>query len=288
MATKKSKRSTGKSKAQRPTTATKPAATTSNRDKRHQEKERAKEAVVARKAAEKRRSLLINGVIIGAVVVLVMGLGWYIWNESNKPVVEPAAMTKDYGMVVGEAKAPQKVVIYEDFLCPPCGQVESSVGSLVGPATESGGASVEYRPINQLNTDYSDNAAQAMWAVLDTAGVKEAKAFHDALFAAQPGEQDEHPGESELADIAASAGADRAKVLSALEDNTYEGLVEKATKEAQRLASKMPNGQFSTPTIFINDELQSSASLSDIISRVAGVLQVAAKPAADASATPSP
>lgn len=293
MANKKSKRSTGKGPAKKPANrssarpapapgaaagtqpTSQPQPTRTNREKRHQERDRARAAAAARKAAEARKSRLVNMVIIGAVVVLVMGLGLYIWKDLNKPVVEPRGMTADYGMVLGKADAPEKIVIIEDFLCGPCGTLEQQIGSSAKQATDTGNVSIEYRPINQLNTDYSKNAAQAFWAVLDDAGAEKATVFHDLLFANQPGEGEQGPSESWLADKAAEAGADRATVLSALEDDTYEGLVEEATRVAQQKGPKNKQGVFSTPGVLINGEPVTSASASDVISRVGQVLLAA-------------
>lgn len=271
MASKK-KRSTGKQAAKAPkqptvpSAATTPASGTSAREKRQKAKEHAKEVAAARQAAARKKARLTNGVIIGAAAVLVLGLVYWVWSESNPTVNKPAAMSADYGLVVGQDSAAQKVVIYEDFLCPGCGDLESAISDKVTSGTEGGAASVEYRPVNWLGTDYSNNAAQAFWAVLEQKGPEVARTFHDALFAAQPSEGGDLPGESWIADQAGEAGADRDAVLKALKDDTYEGLVKKATSNARA------HGLRSTPTVYFNGERSTATTLGDQISQVVGVL----------------
>lgn len=276
MATKKSKPS-------------KQPAAKSNREKRHDEKERAKAAAAAARVQEQRRARLVNGSIIAVVVVLVLGLGYYIWSDANKPVNKPKGMSGSYGLVYGDADAAQEVVIYEDFLCGPCGQLEGAIGAQVDPAIATGVVNVEYRPINQLNTDYSKNAAQAFWAVLEVSGKDVAKKFHDALYADQPTESETAPDEEWLADKAEAAGSDRAKVLKALKDDTYEGLVEKSTEEGQSRMPKDARGGVATPTVLINGAPVTSTSLTEITNRVSELLTgVVAQTASTGAATASP
>ena len=109
---------------------------------------------------------------------------------SDKPDTAPAGASGDYGMVVGDADAPKSIVIYEDFLCPFCGQLEQTVGDQLDAAVEAGEVNVEYRPLPFLEriSDYSPEAANAFAVVLDESGPEVAKAFHDLLFDNQPSE----------------------------------------------------------------------------------------------------
>lgn len=292
MATKKSKRSTGKQRARKPVqpggaapaegavARTAPAPAKTNREKRHDERERARQAAAQRKAEQKKRQQRTNAAIIAVAVALVAGLAFWIWSEANKPVVEPKAMTQEFGLLVGEKSAAQQVVIYEDFLCPSCGQLEGMVKPQVDAAVTSGAVSVEYRPFNQLNTDYSANTAQALWAVLEADGPEVARKFHDVLYENQPVELGEHPDEEWIVDRAVEAGATEAAVKKALKEDTYEGLVEGATSAAQR---KRFSG---TPAVFINGSPASGTTLQDIASQVNSVLSAAA-PSAGPGTGPS-
>jgi len=199
--------------------------------------------------------------------VLVVG-GYFLVTSlgSDKPDTPPAGASGDYGLVVGEADAPKSIVIYEDFLCPFCGQLETQVGEQLDAAVEAGEVKVEYRPLPFLEriSDYSPQAANAFAVVLDTSGADVAKEFHDLLFADQPSEEGPFPNDDDLVALAVEAGADEGDVRPGIEDMAFEGWVEAAGEAASKADVK------STPSVFVDGELVQGDTLGDIAEAMVG------------------
>ena len=83
------------------------------------------------------------------------------------------------------------MTIYEDFMCPVCGDLEAATRAWLPRYAAQGKVRVIYRPVAFLNrmsngTEYSTRAANAYAVVLDEAGPEAAATFHDLLFDHQP------------------------------------------------------------------------------------------------------
>ena len=218
---------------------------------------KAAELRAAQQRAEKRRRLLMVGGV-AALFVLIVG-GAILWTVLSQEDVEaPDAGQGDYGVSIGDPDAEHTLVIYEDFLCPICGQLEAAANEGLAEAAADGKVLVEYRPIAILTRfgDYSVRSANAFKAVLETAGPEEAKKFHDLLFEDQPAEDDEdsHYTDDELVDLAVEAGATESDVRDDIEDLAYEDWVDDATQ-----AAVDANVQ-GTPTIVLDGEQFSDGS----------------------------
>src|SRR3954469_5165762 len=90
--------------------------------------ERIAKAAALRKEQERqeaRRRYLMIGGVVAALLVIVVG-GWFLSRalDTTAKVDAPAAGSK-YGVTIGPKDAPHDVVIYEDFLCPFCGELEA-------------------------------------------------------------------------------------------------------------------------------------------------------------------
>lgn len=201
--------------------------------------------------AEKRRRLLMIGGV-GAIFLLIVG-GAVLWTVLNKQEVDAPSAGSDHGVAIGDADAAHEVIIYEDFLCPLCGQVEATSNEGLAAAAEEGKVRVEYRPIAILTQygDYSVRSANAFKVVLDEAGPEVAKEFHDLLFEDQPveGDEDSYFTDDELVDLAVEAGAEEDAVRPGIEDLAQEQWVEDATEAAAEA------GVEGTPTILLNGEV---------------------------------
>lgn len=212
---------------------------------------KAAELRAAQERAEKRRRFLMIGGV-AAVFVLIVG-GAILWTVLSKEDVDaPGAGQGEYGVSIGDADADHEIVIYEDFLCPICGQLEASSNEGLAQAAEDGKALVEYRPIAILTQfgDYSVRSANAFKTVLESAGPEEAKKFHDLLFEDQPaeGDPDSHYTDDELVDLAVEAGATEDDVRDDIEGLTYEDWVDEAT------AAAIDANVEGTPTILLDGE----------------------------------
>lgn len=172
-------------------------------------------------AQERRRNQITFGVI--GVVVLLM-IGGVIWSitankvDKNTKVIEPSAMTKDYGIVYdseaagGEkVDAKAKVVLWEDFSCPFCKQFEAAAGDQLDEAVKAGEAEVEYRVVGFLDdgpavNNHSKRAASAALCVRESNDTAGWKRFHDWLYENQPEEGSEGQTNTEFIEAAEDLG----------------------------------------------------------------------------------
>ena len=250
-------------------TAEEKAAVAAKRDARRARTERARAQAEERRKAAKRKEQVTRAGIVAGVLVLIVG-GYFLVTSlgSDKPDTAPSGASGNYGLVIGEADAPKEVVVYEDFLCPFCGQLETTVRDELDAAVEAGEVSVEYRPLPFLEgiDDYSPRSANAFAVVLDAAGPEVAKKFHDLLFDNQPSESGPFPSDDDLVDMAVEAGATEADVRPGIEDMAFEGWVDAAGEAASKA------GINSTPTVFVDGEKVDGEGLTiaDIAQRMVG------------------
>lgn len=243
------------------------AAAAAKRAARQARNERAKAAAEERRRAQQRKERLTLLGVVAAVLVLIGG-GYLLVRSlgSDKPDTPPAGATQDYGLRLGEADAPKEIVIYEDFLCPFCGDLEETAGDRLDAAVEAGELTVEYRPLPFLERygDYSKESANAFAVVLDAAGPDVAKEFHDLLFENQPEEDGAKPGEDELVELAVEAGADESDVRPGIEEMAFEGWVEAAGEAASK------DGVNSTPSVLVDGEKVDFESLDEAVAAMLG------------------
>lgn len=209
--------------------------------------ERAAEAVLAQRRGERRRQVLMIGGVVLAMLVIVVG-GFLINRErdTSTDVNAPTAGTGDYGVAIGDPKAPHTVVIYEDFICPFCADFEMASNQELAELADAGSVYVEYRPFDLLETDYTMAATSAFKVVLDASGPGVAKKFHDLIYADQPDERGPFPDSDWLVDKAVEAGATEGDVRPGIEGETQKSWVDEATKAAADA------GVVSTPTILLD------------------------------------
>ncbi|MBL0747138.1 DsbA family protein [Nocardioides baculatus] len=232
-------------------TAEEKAANAAKRDARRARTERARAQAEERRKAAKRKEQLTRYGLVAGVLVLIVGGYFLITNlGSDKPDTAPTGASGNYGLVVGDANAPKSVVVYEDFLCPFCGQLEATVRDQLDAAVEAGEVKVEYRPLNFLARlgDYSAESTNAFAVVLDTSGPEVAKEFHDLLFDNQPAEEGPFPSTDDLVDLAVEAGATEADVRPGIEDMQFEGWIDAADDAASKA------GINSTPSVLVDGE----------------------------------
>ena len=248
-------------------TAEEKAATAAKREARRARTERAKAQAEERRRAQKRKERLTRVGLVAGVLVLLGG-GYLLVTSlgSDKPDTAPQGATDTYGLRIGAEDAPKEIVVYEDFLCPFCGQLELTVRDQLDAAVEAGEVSVEYRPLGFLEriSDYSPESANAFAVVLDESGPEVAKEFHDLLFDNQPSEEGPFPDSDELVDLAVEAGATEADVRPGIEEMAFEGWVDAANEAASQ------EGVNSTPTVFVDGQKVEGETLADIATAMVG------------------
>lgn len=248
-------------------TAEEKAATAAKRDARRARTERAREQAEERRKAKQRKERLTRiGLGVGVLALVVGGYFLFTSLGSDKPDTAPEGATASYGLKIGDADAPKEIVVYEDFLCPFCGQLELTVRDQLDAAVEAGEVNVEYRPLGFLEriSDYSPESANAFAVVLDVSGPEVAKAFHDLLFDNQPSESGPFPDADDLVDLAVEAGATEADVRPGIEDMAFEGWVDAANEAASQ------EGVNSTPSVFVDGQLVEGQSVAEVAEAMVG------------------
>jgi protein-disulfide isomerase len=222
--------------------------------------ERAALALREAQAAERRRRFVIVAAVV-AVLAVIGGLTWFAISRGDttgKAVGESGtpAHTEGYAVVVGDANAPTTLKFYEDPQCPVCQQFESVVGDKVAQAVADGKVKVEYHIVSFLDrsskNEYSSRAANALYAVADTAGPEAFEKFHDTLYQNQPQEGTAGPDDDQLVEWAAQAGAPETQVRTLIEDDTFGQFVENATGQMSE------DGVTGTPGVFVNGTMATS------------------------------
>lgn len=213
---------------------------------------KAQAAQAAQAAAERRRTIRsVTLVAFGMVAIILIGFLISRQLDSSTDVDAAAAGTGEYGVVIGDSAAPHSVVVYEDFLCPFCGDLEAATRDDFERLAESGDLVVEYRPFNLLEriSDYSPRSTNAFAVVLEESGPEVAKVFHDLLFENQPSEEGPFPDDQALLDLAVEAGAEESAVSEGILEGGQEDWVDAATQAAADA------GVRGTPTVILDGEV---------------------------------
>lgn len=212
---------------------------------------------------EKRRRLYTFGAIAAGLLVIVLVAVWLQARSGkvDETAAVPQGATDSYGMKLGDAGAEHEVVIYEDFLCPACKAFEEASADTLDAAVADGRATVEYRALAFLTQfgDYSQRTANAFAVVLDTAGPDAAKKFHDILYAEQPAEDGDHPGDAWLIEKAVEAGATESEVADGIENLEFEAWVGNGVKAATSA------GVQGTPTVIVDGEAIDASALAEAL-----------------------
>ncbi len=242
-------------------------------------------------AADRRRNLLIQIGLTAIVVLLGVGLVLYIvMGAEEKPASGEAKSIRvtSSKLITKEGTSEPKAVLglYEDFLCPACGNFEKQYGRTVNNLIDSGAVAADYYMVSILDRagdGYSTRASNAAYCVADES--KDAfRRFHAALYAQQPEENvGPFPDNESLIATARLAGAGGG-VPECINNGRYEEM-------AQGLAAA--TGVNSTPTIRINGadyELKSPEDLVNKIKEIVGDVPglVAASPNPDPAVPPAP
>ena len=163
---------------------------------------------------------------IGLVALIVVILGavvaagtWYSGGgSSDTPRAAVVATAGDGAVLVGKADAPVTVVVYEDFQCPYCRQLEDSTRDFLRENAAAGKVRVEYHPIDLLKSPYGERGMNAFAAVLTHSTPQAALKLHDLLYDNQPYESDSGSvSPSQILGFVEKAGGSNAAVKAALD-----------------------------------------------------------------------
>jgi len=195
-------------------------------------------------AREKRRSRTLWTSVAAVAVLVIAGLiGWgVVASQDSGSYIAPAgAVENGTGIKVGTG--PVQIDIYEDFICPACGQFEKQTGATIDQLVSEGKASVVYHPLAFLDrassTQYSTRASAASGAAAEGGKFRE---YAKALFAQQPAEGSAGLSDDQLIEIGRSVGLGDA-FAQAVRDGKYKPWTAHVTDEASG------DGVTGTPTV---------------------------------------
>ncbi|HEX5090453.1 MAG TPA: thioredoxin domain-containing protein [Nocardioides sp.] len=212
----------------------------SNKEKQRRHRERVAAARRERERRERRRRVLTVVGVVTAVALVVVASLLYASTRDDDSGAEAGSIPppgSDYGVTLGPASAPHKVVVYEDFLCQDCGEFEKAGHEQLEQLAGQGKVQVEYRPLVTLQKlgEYSARATLMWWLVLQHDGDAVAQKFHDLLYANQPSEKGPFPSRDDLYPLAGQAGADTVELKASMEAGEGTQEVADGTKQAQAL-----------------------------------------------------
>jgi protein-disulfide isomerase len=231
------------------------------------------EAAAARAAAirreqeqrERRRRTLIVVAALAVVAVVATGVVALV-DRTGQPATPPNGAVATYAVPAGSGDAPVQVAVYEDFMCPFCGQFESASRETLPKAVDDGKVEVRYHVLNFLDdassTEYSTRSANALAVVLDTSGPEVAKRFHDLLFENQPEEGSAGLADAKLVDLAVRAGASRQAVSPGITDRTFEQWVDNGKDQASK------DGVNATPTVMVDGKKLTYKTIDELVSEL--------------------
>ncbi len=216
-------------------------------------------------AADRRRNLFIQIGLTAIVVLVGVGLVLYIVTSSKKPAPGEAKSIRvtSSNVVTKEGTDEPKAVLslYEDFLCPACGNFEKQFGPTVNKLIDTGAVAADYNMVSILDKQgdgYSTRASNAAYCVADES--KDAfRRFHAALYAQQPEEGvGPFPDNARLIEVARQAG-----VSGGVPDCINKG---RYTEMAKGLAKATSVN--STPTIRINGQDYSPTTPDELVAKI--------------------
>ncbi|WP_370061327.1 DsbA family protein [Mycobacterium sp. MAA66] len=214
-----------------------------------------KNASFGLKAADRKRDWLVKGGLTALVVVFAVALVLYIV-MNGKPKANPNEVRAIHlaasNVVTKPGTSDPKVTVsvYEDFLCPVCGNFEKGYGPTLSKLVDSGAIAVDTYMVSLLGrgdkNSYSTRSAAIAYCVADEN--KDAyRRFHSALYANQPEETASvFPDNTKLLEIARQAGVavgENDPVGKCVKNSTYVDMVNNLVHNT---------GIQGTPTVKIN------------------------------------
>jgi protein-disulfide isomerase len=229
-------------------------------------------------AADRRRNMLIRVGLTAIVIIFAAALVFWIMNH-KKPAVPAAGEKRAISVAVQDklikdSAGKPKVVLsmYEDFLCPHCGEFEQKMGATVQQLIDTGAVQADYYMVALPSLDtaqsqhYSSRAGNAAYCVADadTSPGKDAfRRFHAALYAQQPGETSTSvPTNAQLIETARQAGVASQNLSDCINLGKYTTMV-------QGLATA--TGITGTPTVRVNGDqfaFSDTTTPQDLINKV--------------------
>lgn len=212
---------------------------------------------------------VVGGIaFIVVVIVIVVAIVWQSGSDGPRndgygsvknPEVE-LSLPGDGVVQLARPQAQRVIDVYEDPMCPFCGDLEVKHGQELAQKIDDGVVSVRYHLVNFLDGqsasgDYSTRAVAASHCVAATENARVYSAFHAGLF--DPEFRPEEGGDSdrtdaELADLAGSTGASSLASECILSGAQREAAVADANTGRDALAESGARG---TPGVLVDGQV---------------------------------
>lgn len=234
-------------------------------------------------AAERRRNVLIPVGLTAVVIIFAAVVVFFVLNQKKPAAVGPPAGQSQAisvsvpGKLIKDSAGKPKAVLsmYEDFLCPHCGNFEQKMGPTVQQLIDSGAVQGDYYmvalpPLDTAQSQhYSSRAGNAAYCVAgaDTSPGKDAfRRFHAALYAQQPGETSTSvPTNAQLIETARLAGVASQALSDCINSGKYTAMVQGLVQAT---------GIQFTPTIRVNGDqfnFSETTTPQDLINKVTAI-----------------
>lgn len=245
--------------------------------KRKQERASGANAVAAARSGGGR-----NKVIITVVAVVLLGaavIGGVIYTNNQKNATENAAIPAQPGgsadypvrrdgalVVAGKDDAKVKIDVYEDFLCPACGQFEARDADAIETKIRDGAVQVRYHMLPMLNDQsdppgYSRDSANAGLCAADGGKFP---VYHASLFQAQPEEGARGYDKAQLIKLGQDLGITDPQFAECVNSGRYDQILAaelEITRSTPYLQQTFPSGRtgFGTPTVSSGEKVVESS-----------------------------
>lgn len=198
-----------------------------------------------------RRRIRLTLIIAAVAAVLFAGIWVGTSAITSRPSADATSGEGTWTIGVGEATAPVRVDVYQDFMCPYCGRFEQANGETLAQLVDEGTVRMEIHPMSFLDaasngSEYSTRSANA-FVTAAKADPEHTLDFNAALYAKQPAEGSRGLTDEQIAQLALGAGIDQA-VVDTFTDMQYEDWVKEGTKD------DFASGITGTPTVMIDGE----------------------------------
>jgi protein-disulfide isomerase len=152
----------------------------------------------------------------------------------------------------GNPDATMTVDVYEDFLCPYCGELFKQSHKEMEQAVDNGQVKMNYHLVNFLDEGtqppgYSTRAASAGMCSVDSGKFRP---YYEKLFSDQPEEGGPGYTNQQLIAIGKQVGLGQ-QFSNCVQQGKYTGQVRSAGTQAQLNLAKVTGGQVGTPTVLV-------------------------------------
>ena len=288
-------------------------------ERRDAAREKARILREEQKKRERRNKVLIQGGIIVAVLAVAALVVTLIMQNTKPEGPGPENMASDGIVLTGvdgaitvvetpalaagatpaatvhdESGEVANIVTYIDYLCPFCGQFETTNSDSIRTMVESGAATLEVHPVAILTnksagTQYSLRAANAAACVAENSP-EAFLDFNQLLFENQPEEGSTGLTNDEIKEFVEQSGAGSlSKIDKCIDDSQFKAWVQAATNRA--LTEPVPNSDLEsitgTPTVLVNGK-QYVGSLTDPAEFQSFVLQATGETFSESNSTETP